>query len=187
MENGAPSQRKNILERNKTLIRNILDAVLIFTIVSLILVITFYEIQKHEYKEITTKVGNKNITPTSHVHVHEQVHLSLGVEPNSMTIAWLTLTNLEDDSLTPTVKYSSNESNLNISIKGITKSFFDMSKSIKRFVHKVELKNLKPNTRYFYQVGDTKTWSKIFNFKNLDINSNAKVCFFGDMDATYNG
>uniref|UniRef100_A0A0N4Z850 Purple acid phosphatase n=1 Tax=Parastrongyloides trichosuri TaxID=131310 RepID=A0A0N4Z850_PARTI len=159
--------------------KNICDIIFIVLIVILAVLFVFWVLDDHY--SLTTKYNHEVIS-----HVHEQVHLSLGVEVNSMVITWLTLTDLAYDSLTPIVRYGEDESKLNKNVIGITKSFFDLSKTIKRFVHKVELKNLKPNTRYFYQVGDTKTWSKTFNFKNLDINKNVKACSFSDMDSTVN-
>lgn len=53
---------------------------------------------------------------------------------------------------------------------------------LKGFTHKVEIDELTPNTRYYYQVGDKSkdVWSDVFNFKTGSENSGVNVGFITD-------
>lgn len=58
-------------------------------------------------------------------------------------------------------------------------------------LHRTELRNLFPNTQYFYQVGSEKTgWSDIFTFKSAPKSSTEQVtrlAIFGDMGVKFLG
>uniref|UniRef100_A0A0N4ZK86 Purple acid phosphatase n=1 Tax=Parastrongyloides trichosuri TaxID=131310 RepID=A0A0N4ZK86_PARTI len=176
---GLKTEKNDVLEVRKKkgifTLRNIIDAVLVSIILMLVVVLI---------SRVLTEDSGVKKAKISIKHTHEQVHLSLGKDDNSMVITWLTLTNLEDSSLVPMVKYGTKESELIFEVNGTTKSFFNSSSKIERFVHKAELKNLKHDTKYFYQVGDSVSWSKVFNFINIDRKKNVKACFIGDMDST---
>lgn len=116
---------------------------------------------------------------------HEQVHLSLGKDPRTMVVSWVTFYNLSTFHKKPLVKYGRKRYSLFIQSYGKSKSLMEpKNPEIIRYFHTVHLKNLKYNTKYYYKVGDGKRWSKTFYFKTFPKTSRFKLkfCTFGDSD-----
>uniref|UniRef100_A0A0N4ZIJ6 Purple acid phosphatase n=1 Tax=Parastrongyloides trichosuri TaxID=131310 RepID=A0A0N4ZIJ6_PARTI len=120
-------------------------------------------------------------------NVHEQVHISLTKNPQSMVISWVTLNPFNDNTL-PTVEFGLSKDTLNFEQTGSTVTFKHINGNITRYFHKVILTNLSFNTTYYYRVGDSKTWSKLFYFHTFPEGNSfdVKFCVFGDMDTGKN-
>ena len=82
-----------------------------------------------------------------------QIHIAQGKTPESMTISWVTKTEVGS-----TVWYGLNKTDLNMVQIGYEKSYkFDyphFGVYDSGTIHHVELTNLKPFTKYFYICGD---------------------------------
>uniref|UniRef100_A0A0N5BA91 Purple acid phosphatase n=1 Tax=Strongyloides papillosus TaxID=174720 RepID=A0A0N5BA91_STREA len=116
---------------------------------------------------------------------HEQVHLSLAKNPRTMVVQWTTFYDLSHNHRKPMVRYGAVKS-YTIRIKsGHTKKLVESENAnITRYFHTVYLKNLYYDKKYYYKVGDGKTWSKKFYFHTFKQGSNFKIkfCVLGDMD-----
>uniref|UniRef100_A0A0N5BA92 Purple acid phosphatase n=1 Tax=Strongyloides papillosus TaxID=174720 RepID=A0A0N5BA92_STREA len=116
---------------------------------------------------------------------HEQVHLSLAKNPRTMVVQWTTFYDLSRNHRKPMVRYGTIKS-YTIRIKsGHTKKLVESENAnITRYFHTVYLKNLYYDKKYYYKVGDGKTWSKKFYFRTFKQGSNFKIkfCVLGDMD-----
>lgn len=93
------------------------------------------------------------------------VHLSVNVDPTSITISWLTT----DSSIAgfPTVEYGRAENALRLALDGQSVPLdFAKSEALPHpVVHTVTLVNLEPDTQYFYRVGhSTFGWSPVYSF-----------------------
>ncbi|CEF69793.1 Iron/zinc purple acid phosphatase-like protein [Strongyloides ratti] len=119
---------------------------------------------------------------------HQQVHISLAKDYQSLMVSWVTFFDLSAMNKTPTVAYGVNNKTLNLTKSGSTEVFKHMTGNITRYFHKVILTDLSFDTTYYYKVGDGSTWSKIFHFHTFPSNSNndIKICVLGDMDAGKN-
>jgi len=94
----------------------------------------------------------------------QEVHLALSGNLGEMVIDWVT----EDDTATSTVKYGLNTNNLNMRATGSSSSYVFIV-YISPSLHTATLTQLKPATRYYYQVGDdTGGWSDVFYFDTED-------------------
>ena len=104
----------------------------------------------------TTRCCNTSFTP-------EQVHISLTKDSSEMAAMWTTL----EDTKLHQVRYGVDKNLLNLT------SSNGFSTTYKHFgwignLHVAKMRNLKPDTRYYYQVGDgTDNWSKVFSFKTF--------------------
>lgn len=101
------------------------------------------------------------------------VHLALTGNPTEMRVDW---TSSNDDSYQPWIKYGTNPRSLDLSalVKTTTYTANDMCGAPATtvgwrdpgFFHKALLEGLKPNTQYYYQVGDSSKGSEsvVYNF-----------------------
>ncbi|TKR62171.1 hypothetical protein L596_026165 [Steinernema carpocapsae] len=110
----------------------------------------------------------------------EQVHLSLTGNLNEMFVTWVTLSPVP---ATPFVKYGSSQYTLDRTVIGVASHFSDGGdQKIVRYVYRAKMRNLQPETEYFYKVGSTLGYSQIFSFKTFpSSNAPVRVCIFGDM------
>uniref|UniRef100_A0A1I7XLJ7 Pur_ac_phosph_N domain-containing protein n=1 Tax=Heterorhabditis bacteriophora TaxID=37862 RepID=A0A1I7XLJ7_HETBA len=100
----------------------------------------------------------------------EQVHLSFMGNNSVMAVSWITF---EYDSTT--VKYGPKSTNITFTAEdSVTEWTFG---GITRYSHRAVMRELKPETEYYYQIG-----SRSFTFRTLAMNSQSyKVCIFGDL------
>jgi len=116
----------------------------------------------------------------------EEVHLAIR-NPNEMVVSWVTV----DKTATSTVMYGLNSKGLNMQSNGTYDHYF-LPFYESPALHWALLSDLKPNSRYFYQVGDAKGgWSKVFYFDTEDPSpvtpSNPlNVAIFADVGVTSN-
>lgn len=115
--------------------------------------------------------------------IPEQVHISLSHDPTEMQVMWTTLVNTK----THKVIWGLEEDNLNETNPDTgTSTTYTHFGWVGHF-HKTKMLNLKPNTKYFYQVGDKNGgYSQTFSFKTFHqyAGSNIaplKVASVGDM------
>jgi hypothetical protein len=108
-----------------------------------------------------------------------QVHIAQGLNPNSMTISWLTI----DDCFSH-VKYGINNISLSNTVYGSSSSyeFLNNKKYYKSgYIHHVLLTDLEPSTLYYYQCGDfmIQNISDMMYFKTLSKPGDNKQITFG--------
>lgn len=116
-----------------------------------------------------------------------QIHIAQGVNPNSMTISWLT-----NDDCFSHVAYGFNNKSLDNIIHGSSSSYefyYDNNYYKSGYIHHVLLTELKPLTTYYYQCGDfmIQSISDILHFKTLPYpGDNTKIIFgvLGDIGQT---
>jgi hypothetical protein len=86
------------------------------------------------------------------------IRLSIVNEPSStMTVAWHTI-----DPVTSNAQYGVDATNLDNSAKGKS----DLGAGSLGYIHETELTGLKPDTKYYYRVGeDADGWSAVFSFR----------------------
>ncbi|EUB58999.1 Iron/zinc purple acid phosphatase-like protein [Echinococcus granulosus] len=113
----------------------------------------------------------------------EQIHLSLGCEPNSMTVTWTT----QHQASASAILYGQNEPKIFIS--ALQTPFVDGGEEQRvSYMHKVTLRDLLPNTTYVYKVGNNASteafiWSTVYSFRTLPSGSDWPLSFamLGDM------
>merc|ERR1719334_619217 len=109
----------------------------------------------------------------------EQVHLSLGEEPDEMVVTWVTF----DPTDVSVVEYG--ESGLELSATGEMTSFKDPGAEGRvEYVHVARMRKLRGGARYQYHVGSpVGGWSELFSFNALrtDADWSPRVAVFGDM------
>ncbi|CDS35747.1 iron:zinc purple acid phosphatase protein [Echinococcus multilocularis] len=113
----------------------------------------------------------------------EQIHLSLGGEPNSMTVTWTT----QHQASTSAILYGQNEPKIFVS--ALQTPFVDGGEEQRViYMHKVTLWDLLPNTTYVYKVGNNASteafiWSTVYSFRTLPSGSDWPLSFamLGDM------
>eukprot|EP00941_MAST-03F_sp_MAST-3F-sp1_P002835 g2835.t1 len=102
--------------------------------------------------------------------------------PNGMSISYSTLTAFPSSSY-PTVQYGLKRDTLDEVVEGSSK-FYGPKGSNWSYHHHVTLKNLKPNTRYFYKVSGTRKnmESQVYSFVTAheDINKPVRIGVVGD-------
>ena len=108
-----------------------------------------------------------------------QIHIAQGLNPNSMTISWLT-----NDNCFSHVAYGNNNKSLDNIIYGTASSydFYYNKKYYKSgYIHHVLLTDLEPLTTYYYQCGDfmIQDISDIMYFKTLPKIGDKKMIIFG--------
>jgi predicted phosphodiesterase len=108
--------------------------------------------------------------------IPEQVHISLGEDPSSMVVTWVTF---QKASL-PIIQYGPTTA---LQMKHVGHSNDFTYNGVTRYVHTGTLSNLEPKTNYYYKVGTSQGWSKQFEFKTFPAGNNFKfrVCIFGDL------
>lgn len=97
--------------------------------------------------------------------VVEQVHLALGHTPDTMAVAWSTVSSMPCESM---VMYGSSATALSKTNTGDSRIF---TQDLDRvwYTHAANMTGLNPGERYYYKVGNkngsTEVWSKVFTFK----------------------
>jgi UDP-2,3-diacylglucosamine pyrophosphatase LpxH len=121
----------------------------------------------------------------------EQIHISQGLNPSSMTISWIT-----KDNCFSNVAFSDNNKSLNNIVHGSSKSYeyyYNKSNSINHYksgyIHHVLLTELEPSTKYYYICGDffEQIFSKHLFFYTLPKRGDEKKITFavlGDIGQT---
>ncbi|CRL04383.1 CLUMA_CG017474, isoform A [Clunio marinus] len=108
----------------------------------------------------------------------QQIHLSIGDEPNSIVVTWNTI----DNPGKSMVEYGINGFILTAS--GTRKLFVDGGKEKhSQWIHKVTLSDLEPDIKYIYHCGSNLGWSAEFFFKTFPDGNNwiPRIALFGDM------
>uniref|UniRef100_A0A0N4Z3J1 Purple acid phosphatase n=1 Tax=Parastrongyloides trichosuri TaxID=131310 RepID=A0A0N4Z3J1_PARTI len=117
---------------------------------------------------------------------HQHIHLSLTKNPQEMVITWTTYYDYHEFGYEPNVIYGKDRENIKDTVYGKSNIFKDAKRKFILFVHIVKLTNLDYNTTYYYQVGDSDTYSQIFHFSTFPSSNNydVKFCVIGNMDST---
>lgn len=119
--------------------------------------------------------------PKRKVSQPEEVRIAFGSNASSeMTITWTTFNKTRNT----VVQYGTSPKNLSSVTKGQFSIFVDGGfEQRKEYIHRVYLRNLKPNTRYYYRCGGIDGWTKIFNFYTVPVGSDWPLRFavIGDM------
>ncbi|EDV44663.1 uncharacterized protein Dana_GF20208, isoform A [Drosophila ananassae] len=122
----------------------------------------------------------------------EQVHLAFGERTASeMVVTWSTRS-LPPDlqvGMTTIVEYglleASGQSKLSQTARGTATKFVDGGrKKATQFIHRVTLRNLKPNSTYVYHCGSSYGWSSVFQFRTVPEASadwSPSLAIYGDM------
>ncbi|KAF2900593.1 hypothetical protein ILUMI_05593 [Ignelater luminosus] len=108
----------------------------------------------------------------------EQVHLSFGNNVSEVVVTWSTKNNTKES----IVKYGIGT--LSLSAKGVSKIFIDGGRKQNfQYIHRVTLRNLKPNNVYVYRCGSKFGWSSRFWFKSISTENNwsPHLAIYGDM------
>ncbi|XP_023227268.1 acid phosphatase type 7-like [Centruroides sculpturatus] len=127
------------------------------------------------------------------VNTHpQQIHLSPTENPDEMTIMWSTESNVNRT----VVFYGLSNNSLTQKAEGTYQNLVNddyyVDLCVIRFmwagtksqrVHKVTLKGLSQNTKYYYKVGSEENWSEVFNFTTLPKGNDweTKMIIFGDL------
>ena len=97
--------------------------------------------------------------------VVEQVHLALGHTPETMAVAWSTVSSMPCESM---VMYGSSATALSKTNTGDSRVFTQDPGRV-WYTHTANMTGLSPGERYYYKVGNkngsTEVWSKVFSFK----------------------
>lgn len=110
----------------------------------------------------------------------EQVHLSLGPVDNSMTVTWSTFNETGES----VVEYGLQDKFDLVASSNNSQLFVDGGvEKRKQYIHRVQLFNLKPKTKYIYHCGSDLGWSEEFWFVTTDPSPSyvAKLAVYGDM------
>ncbi|XP_067120071.1 acid phosphatase type 7-like [Centruroides vittatus] len=111
----------------------------------------------------------------------EQIHLSLGDNPDEMVVMW----NTKDNPGVAKVEYGPSPSKLIYLGIGISEQLNHglLLRLTRQFVHKVRLQKLLPNVTYWYRCGNNKNWSQIYKFTThpRGYNWSPKLLIFGDL------
>lgn len=109
------------------------------------------------------------------------VHLAYGATTDEMVVTWSTLT----DTQTSEVFWGQELFDLRIRTEGRSKKFVDGgAAAATQFIHRVHLKNLEPDTTYYYQAGSASGYSSVFGFKTVPAGTTGwplRIALFGDM------
>jgi len=91
----------------------------------------------------------------------EQVHIAMGSNYSQMVIAWVT-----EGPANSTVIFGKDKDNLTQTSTGNSSSYTrHQDQYTSGEIHSVMLKDLEPETTYFYQVGDVTEESRVFSFR----------------------
>ncbi|XP_066984144.1 acid phosphatase type 7-like isoform X2 [Macrobrachium rosenbergii] len=110
----------------------------------------------------------------------QQIHLSIGETSDTVVVTWLT----PSETPSSVVKYGTER--MNNAVQGALDKFMDGGRQHRiMWIHRVELKNLSPNTKYIYHCGSPLGWSEEFSFTTWKNGTDwpARVVMFGDMGA----
>eukprot|EP00012_Vannella_robusta_P009447 CAMPEP_0206198814 /NCGR_PEP_ID=MMETSP0166-20121206/9864_1 /ASSEMBLY_ACC=CAM_ASM_000260 /TAXON_ID=95228 /ORGANISM="Vannella robusta, Strain DIVA3 518/3/11/1/6" /LENGTH=469 /DNA_ID=CAMNT_0053616745 /DNA_START=119 /DNA_END=1528 /DNA_ORIENTATION=- len=116
----------------------------------------------------------------------QEIHISLEADdPTKMNIMWVTQSLCD----TPTVRYGTSESSLTLSATGTSRTYHQGGWN--GHIYLVQLENLKPESFYYYQVGDPEwKWSQvIYSFQTAPLTpvpANQEFTFitYGDMGSS---
>ena len=92
----------------------------------------------------------------------EQIHISLGSAADSMVVMWAT-----GGYARSKVLYGKMQSQLETVATGDCKQLLVANERGHQFIHRVELHQLEPNTKYFYRVQSSDIFSRIYTFHSL--------------------
>eukprot|EP01129_Flabellula_baltica_P001237 TRINITY_DN1112_c0_g2_i1.p1 TRINITY_DN1112_c0_g2~~TRINITY_DN1112_c0_g2_i1.p1 ORF type:complete len:519 (+),score=87.76 TRINITY_DN1112_c0_g2_i1:17-1573(+) len=109
----------------------------------------------------------------------EQVHLSFTDNKDEMAVTWTTRN--RDDSI---VMYGLSPNALHMNVTGASHTY--TSGGWAGWIHIAKMTGLKPGTQYFYSVGSSAGFSKVFNFyteRPADDTTPTKIVVYGDMGA----
>ncbi|KAH7709543.1 Protein F18E2.1 b [Aphelenchoides avenae] len=95
-----------------------------------------------------------------------------------MVVTWVTMTKLVSD---PVAEFGESPAALTAYAVGTQTDF--VFNGVHRYIHRVTMVNLKPNTTYYYKVGSPQGWSHVFHFKTFpeDNDFPFRICVFGDL------
>ncbi|XP_059155039.1 acid phosphatase type 7-like [Physella acuta] len=111
-----------------------------------------------------------------------QVHIAYGDDVSKMIISWSTVN--DSDSI---VQYGLSVKALTLSQQGSSTKFVDGgSEKRVQYIHRVDLKDLLPNTIYYYIVGSQLGWSATFHFKTMPAGEDwaPSLAIFGDLGSS---
>ncbi|KAH9527597.1 Acid phosphatase type 7 [Dermatophagoides farinae] len=111
-------------------------------------------------------------------HGPEQVHISYGAGPSQMYVTWLTH---EQPSGPPVVEYGIQSGKYELKKHGNMTKF---TTAYSRYIYRVALEDLKPNTTYYYRCGFEQELSNEFNFRTRpqdQENWSPRIAVYGDM------
>ncbi|XP_015794313.1 acid phosphatase type 7 [Tetranychus urticae] len=106
-----------------------------------------------------------------------QVHLSLNDEATSITVSWTDLKPFQE----PTVKWGLERDQLSNQSGGHLRRFGSFGRDI--FSYWAVMRNLEPDTTYYYQVGSKSRLSPVYSFRTLPSGTNwsPRIAIFGDL------
>lgn len=117
-----------------------------------------------------------------------KIHLSQGNSPESMTVSWVTRNSAESE-----VRYGTDKNNLNLRAFGDSDTYkysnYYYGNYTSGYYHHTIISNLKPDTKYYYQVGDyiANYISEINDFETLHAVGDLKqmnIGVIGDLGQT---
>lgn len=109
-----------------------------------------------------------------------QVHISIGDDNKDIVITWVTPSNTTKS----VVQYGTTA--ININATGTPTNFTDQGADKRvMWMHRVLLRGLTPNTRYFYHCGSDLGWSDLFTFQTWKDGNDwtVRAAMYGDLGA----
>jgi len=116
------------------------------------------------------------------------VHLAYGASTDEVVVTWSTL----DKTNYTSVRYGTNLFYLDRVTTSESQTYFPNSPNKAtnvQYIHRVHLKNLAPNTTYYYMCGGLDGWSEVFGFKTFKSVEDGnpyplRLAVFGDLGTT---
>jgi len=109
----------------------------------------------------------------------QQIHTHVNSDVSLRAVSWVTI----DPTASSTVQYGTDDQ-MTEKVEGESEKFINPGDEGRvMYLHNAVIKDLKPETTYYYRVGDPKDgWSDIFSFKTLPEERTAlNIAMFGDL------
>lgn len=113
----------------------------------------------------------------------QQVHIAVGETSEDMVITWVTPDHINDHYRNSSVVEYGTKDIDSIAIGNATKFIDGGDEKRHMWIHRVTLKGLTPDTRYFYHCGSSRGWSSIYTFKTWKDGTDwpVRIAMYGDL------